>query len=311
MATYKDIIKELNKAIREFNKKIPATQREIFNELEKELRRLDLDGDKVKATVKNLSVVNSIKNKITRLVLTDEYKADVKEFLKSFDTITKLQNEYWKSVESTFKPRPLLKAIRNQTIQDTAQSLTEQGIGANVSDGIVRILRTNITTGGSYADLGRELRNGLLNTGTPGFLDRYTKQITTDTINQYSAQYNQIVSSDLGYEWYVYDNTDIKTTRCFCDAMTDQPYFHVSEIPRMLTGKGLFCKNGKQRVRIYDKTGLPDGMIPGTNAENFLIRRGGYNCRHQCRPMNERFIPLEVRERVYATSAYQLWKSAR
>lgn len=309
--TYNDIIKELNKSVREFTKGIPASQRAMFDDIEKQLRRLDLDGDRVKSTVKNLNVINSIKNKLTRIVLNEEYMNDVREYLKTFNTITKLQNDYWKSVESKFKPRPLLKAIRVQTIQGTAQALTEQGIGANVSERIVAVLRTNITTGGSYSDLIKELKSGLLNNQTPGYLDRYARQIVTDSIHQYSAQYNQIVSSDLGYEWYVYDNTDIKTTRCFCDAMTDQPYFHISEIPRLLTGKGLKCKNGKQPVELYPKTGLPYGMIPGTNTENFLIRRGGYNCRHQCRPMNARFIPQDVKDRVFATAAYQRWKSAQ
>lgn len=310
MTQYNDIIKRLNKAIREFGKNIPASQRAMFDEIEQQLRRLDLDGDKIKATVKNLSVVNSIKNKLNKIILNEDYVNSVKEYLKSFGDITKLQNEYWKSVESKFKPRPLLKAIRNQAVTDTAAALTEAGIGANVSDRILLILRTNITTGGSYAALGRQLREGLLNTTTPGFLDRYTKQITTDAINQYSANYNQIVSSDMGYEWYKYDNTDIKTTRCFCDAMTDQPYFHVSEIPRLLTGKGLTCKDG-QRVRLNPKTDLPEGMIAGTDASNFLIRRGGYNCRHQCRPVNERFVPLSIRDRVYNSVEYQRWKSAQ
>lgn len=309
--TYNDIIKELNRSVKRFTRGIPAAQRAMFDEIEQQLRKLDLDGDRVKSTVKNLSIVNSIKNKLTRIILSDSYRVDVKEYLKAFNEITKLQNDYWKSVESTFKPQPLLKAIRNQAITDTAQSLTEQGITANVSERVISVLRTNITTGGSYRDLISELRTGLLNTGTPGYLDRYARQIVTDAIHQYSAQYNQIVSSDLGYEWYVYDNTDIKTTRCFCDAMTDQPYFHVSEIPRLLKAGDLYCKNGKQKVSLYDKTGLPHGMIPGTNAENFLIRRGGYNCRHQCRPMNERFIPLSVRDRVYNSVAYQRWKSAR
>lgn len=309
MADYQDIIKELNKAVRDFGKKIPESQKAMFEAIEKELRRLDLDGDKIKATVKNLSIVTSIKNKLNRIILNDEYKADVREYLKSFGTITRLHNDYWKSVESKFKPRPLLKAIRNQAVTDTASALTEAGIGANVSDRILLILRTNITTGGSYAALGRQLRDGLLSTTTPGFLDRYTKQITTDAINQYSANYNQIVSSDLGYEWYKYDNTDIKTTRCFCDAMTDQPYLHVSQIPELIKGYGLRCKD--QPVRLNPKTKLPEGMIAGTDASNFLIRRGGYNCRHQCRPMNERFIPLSVRDRVYNSVAYQRWKSAQ
>lgn len=252
-----------------------------------------------------MSILSSIRNKINRVVLTDDYKNDVKEFAKSFNEITKLQNEYWKSIEATFKPRPLLKQIRKQAITDVVGKLTEAGIGANVSDRIIDILRTNITTGGSYKSLTSQLRDGLLNTEQKGYLDRYAKQVTTDSINQYSAQYSQIVSSDLGYTWYKYDNTDIDTTRPFCDFMTDQPYFHISQVPDMLKGHTPSGKNAP----IYEKTKLPHGMIPGTNPENFFVRRGGYNCGHQVRPVSERQVPADVKAKVFATPEYQRWIS--
>lgn len=283
----------------------------MYDAIIEQVNRLELYSDgKIRPTVKNLSILASIKAKINRVVLTDEYKQAVRDFAKSFNEITSLQNEYWKSLESDFKPRPLLKEIRKQAIKDVVGKLTESGIGANVSDRIIDILRTNITSGGSYKGLTSQLRDGLLNTEQKGYLDKYAKQVTVDSLNQYSAQYSQIVTSDLAYEWFKYDNTDIETTRPFCDAMTDQPYFHISEIPRLLRAEGLYYfKDGvKTKVPLYDKTGLPHGMIPGTNAENFFIRRGGYQCGHQIRPVAERQVPLEVRERVFATSEYQGWK---
>lgn len=282
----------------------------MYDALVEEVNRLDLYPDgKIRPTVKNLSILSSIKNKMNRIVLTDEYKQEVKEFAKAFNDVTKLQNQYFKGLESTFKPRPLLKEIRKQAITDVVGKLTEAGIGANVSDRITDILRTNITTGGSYKELTSQLRDGLLNTEQKGYLDKYAKQVTVDSMNQYNAQYTQVVTSDLAYTWFKYDNTDIDTTRPFCDAMTDQPYFHISEIPRLLRAEGLYyLKDGvRTKVPIYAKTGLPHGMIPGTNPDNFMIRRGGYKCGHQIRPVAERQVPLEVRERVFATAEYQAW----
>lgn len=282
----------------------------MYEAIVEEVNRLDLYSDgKIRPTVKNLSILASIKSKINRIVLTDEYKKEVRDFAKAFNEVTKLQNEYWKGLETTFKPRPLLKEIRKQAITDVVGKLTEAGIGANVSDRIIDILRTNITTGGSYKKLTAQLRDGLLNTEQKGYLDKYAKQVTVDSLNQYNAQYTQIVTSDLGYQWFKYDNTDIDTTRPWCDAMTDQPYFHISEIPRLLRAEGLYYnKDGvKTKVPLYDKTGLPHGMIPGTNADNLFIRRGGFNCGHQIRPVAERQVPLEVRERVFATAEYKAW----
>lgn len=283
----------------------------MFDAVSRETARLDLYEDgRIRTTAKNLSILASIKNKLIRVLVTPEYRAEVKEFAKAFNDITTLQNAYWKDQEASFQPRPILKALRKQAISDTVNQLTESGIGVNVGERITAILKASITTGGSYSKLTAQLRDGLLNTEQKGYLDRYAKQITIDSLNQYSAQYNNIVASDLGYEWFKYDNTDIDTTRPFCDSMTDQPHFHVSEIPRLLRADGLYYyKDGvKTKVPIYDKTGLPAGMIPGTDASTFFVNRGGYNCGHQIRPVNERQVPQEVKDRVFATAAYKNWK---
>jgi len=314
MADFSDILEKINESIESMNKRIPSIQKDIYDSLQEDLMKLDLQNGQIKATVKNLSLINSIKNKLNRIILTPEYKIQVKEFVKSFNEITALQNDYWRTIDNTFKPKPLLKAIREQAIDDTVVKLTESGIGANIAEPIADILRTNITTGGSYKALTAQLRESLVNTQTPGTMEKYISQITTDAVNQYSNQYTQVVSSDLGYTWFKYDNTDILTTRPFCDAMTDRPYFHISEVPALLRGEGLTYLNKKTKERspvpIYDKTGLPSGMIPGTDASNFFIRRGGYRCGHSIRPVNERQVPQADKDRVFATPAYIAWKEA-
>lgn len=302
MADFNKIIKEITRTLSRFDKSVPALQQRLFKELLTEIKRLDTKGDRIAVTVKNLSTLTSIKNKLNRIILNKEYLAEIKDFASSFNTVYNLQFEYWKAVEATFKPKPLLKAIRNQAITDTVASLTTQGISANVSDAIINILRTNITSGGSYASLAEQLRQSLINTPeSKGILDRYVKTVANDSIQQFNRQYTQIVANDLGYTWYRYMNTDIETTRCFCDKMTDRDYFHISEVPVILEGLG--CD-------IYKKTGLPYGMIDGTNAENFFIRAGGWNCRHSIHPVAERQVPLTIRNRVFATPEYKAWKSA-
>ncbi len=303
MPDFNKIIREIKRSLSGFDKSIPALQDKLFKEMITEIKRLDTKGDKLAITVKNLSILTSIKNKLNRLILNKEYTAEIKDFAASFNEVYKLQFEYWKSIDKTFKPKPLLKAIRNQAITDTVKSLTTQGISANVSDAIIGILRTNITSGGSYSDLAEQLRQSLTNTPeSKGLLDRYVKTVANDSIQQFNRQYTQIVSSDLGYTWFRYMNTDIETTRCFCDKMTDKNYFHVSEVPEIL--KGLGCD-------IYRKTKLPYGMIDGTNAENFFIRAGGWNCRHSINPVAERQVPKNIRDEVYATPAYISWKETQ
>lgn len=316
---FSTIIKRIEKAVEKFNRNIPALQRDMFNEIQNELKRLDTVNGKIKTTVANIRIITSIKNKMLRLILTDDYMKEVKDFRSAFNEVTKLQNEYWRGVESTFKPSKLLKEIRTQAITDTVAKLTASGIGATIQEQITNILRTNITTGGSYAALTNQLRESLLTTDTDGLLSRYAKQITTDSLNQYSAQYTQTVSNDLGFEWYAYQGSEIETSRPFCQAMVESNrYFHISQVPNLL--KGLDAEGNrlqyednitgeKKSVTLYSKTNLPHGFIKGTDAANFFINRAGYFCAHQARPVSERLVPIEVRENVYATPAYKRWKS--
>lgn len=310
MPQFSDILKRIDEAVAKFQKVIPGIQKAIFADIQEELKRLDTTNGKIKTTVSNIRVIVSIKNKLLRLILTPEYRKEVRDFATAFNDVTKLQNQYWQSVESTFNPRPLLREIKQQAILDTVQKLTASGIGSTIQEQITNILRTNITTGGSYSALNEQLREALINTKTDGLLLKYTKQITTDSINQYSAQYTQTVSNDLGFEWFAYQGSDIKTTRPFCDAMTDFRYFHITEIPDLLAAKDLYyIKEGKKtKVPIYEKTELPHGMIPGTNPANFQINRGGYNCGHQIRPVSQALVPVDIRERVFATAGYKNFK---
>lgn len=295
----------------------------MLEQILENLRRLDLDAQgNIKTTISNLRVVNSIRNKLLSIVLNDEYIKDVKEYVNTFREVTTLQNKYWKSIEPTYKPRKILKEIRKQAIGDTVNLLTEGGIGVNIADEITGILKSNITTGGSYRQLEQQLRDSLMNNRTgEGRLEKYTKQITTDAINQYSAQVTNIVSADLGAEWYQIQGTEIKTTRGQCQAMLEKTkYFHVCQIPNLLKGKDIDgndltysdINTGEiKKVEIYQKTKLPQGMIQGTNPENYLIYRNGYQCGHQFRPvLRESTIPLEYRNKVYSSPLYQAWKQA-
>lgn len=282
---------------------MPKTERALLDSITDEIRRLDTTGGKIKSTVKNISIIDSIQKKLNRIILNDDYLRDVKDFAKGFNEITGLQNEYWKQAESKFKPRALLKALKVQAITNTVNDLAGQGIAQGISEPIKQILRTNITTGGSYADLTKELQTLITKNKTPGVVSKTIKQVALDSINQYSAQYNQVVSSDLGLTWYAWDGAEVYTSRPFCQAMNENhEFFHVSSIPNLLKGLDEYgqrltyidnVSNNQLDVTLYDKTNLPYGFIAGTNAENFLIRRGGYNCGHQPRAISEDLVKFQ------------------
>jgi len=299
MRDFKEIIKAIQETIKEFSKQIPKIQSSIVEELQNSLSELDVRSGNVKVSASNLRVIAKIKNRLQEIILSPEYKKAVKKYIEAFEVVTILQHQYFKELSNIFKPPKLSKELRKQAIKSVVASLTESGLEANVLAGIDDILRTNITTGGSYSSLSKQLNNFIVDNGNgDGILTKYTNQITTDSINQYSAQYTQLISNDLGYEWFIYAGSNIETSRPFCLACTKKRFIHISEIPALL--KGDFPEFKEFDGKLYK--GLPAGMFPDTTTSNFQIKRGGYNCGHQLRPISDFSVPEEVKIKFQKTN---------
>jgi hypothetical protein len=107
------------------------------------------------------------------------------------------------------------------------------------------------------------------------------------------------INADLGLKWFAYRGSNIKTTREFCLHMTKKEYIHESEFETVLSGN-IDC----HQCRIYERTGLPQGLIEGTTPENFPTYRGGWNCQHGLYPVPEIMVPKKVREKLEKNATF-------
>lgn len=288
-----DLLKTIGDATDGFNASIDPIQRNIYADIEVIVKDLDLNGNKLANTVKNIKSIGALKKKIERIILSKEYIDSVKAYIKVFNQVSDLQDTYFRSLSTTEGPTKLLQAIREQSIEQAVNSLTESGISANVTQGIQDILKRNITSGGNYSDLLKQMRNFILTNETgAGALERYTKQITTDSLNQFSAQYSQTLTADLGFEWYMYVGSNKATTREFCELLTKKKYIHKSELADIING----YIDGK-KVAINPKTKLWYGAVAGTNVSNFAINRGGHGCDHQFLAVSSEVVPKILRSK--------------
>jgi hypothetical protein len=290
------IVKTIDGSVEEFVKDLPFSEQKIWQRVLSLTKQLQVDGlGKVTNNVANLRILNDINKEINRIVLTDEYKAKVEKFTSVFADLETLNNEYLSSVFTKFKPSKVLKELTKISIDITIDQLQETGVASSLTSELKDILKQNITTGGNYADMTEQLRESILGSPTtPGGLTRYARTFTKDAINQYSATYTKTVASDLGAVWYRYTGSNMDTTRPFCEHLTkkDGGYFHVNEIPGFL--KGIV---GDQKVPIYAKYNLPQGMNEFTTVDNFLVLRGGYECGHQIFPVSKASVPASLRSR--------------
>ena len=289
-----EIIKVTDDAIEKFQKLIPSIEKSILDEIDLLIKSLDLNDGNIENTINNLRVIGQIQIKINQITRSQEYMIAVKQFTESFDEVAKLQNEYFRSLSDKFTTYELLDEIKRQSINSVVEALTQDGLRANIGNPITDILRQNITSGISYLTMRGILKDFIQNKDGIGALQRYTSQITTDAIHQFMGQYNQAITQHLGLKWNMYVGSNIVTSRQFCTLLTAKRYVYYLELPSIIQGD-----IDNHKCEIYVKTNLPQGMIMGTNEQNFEVYRGGYNCRHQYVPVAENFVPANIRIETY------------
>lgn len=295
--TARQLLAQIDRAISRFQKGIPGIESGVVDSLFEFLKELDTQNGRLLNTVNNLKRLLSIKNKLERIIISEGYKESVLQFVEAFTVIESFHLDYFKQFNQKFTPSKTLPIIRDMAVDQTINDLLGQGLQHNIVDAVTDILKQNITTGGSYASLTKQLNTSIAGTKeTEGMLTRYTRTITTDAINQYSAQYHETIAADLNFNWGRYIGSNLTTTREFCELLTAKEWVHRSELSEIVKGHidGHTCKLSKS-------TGLPLGMIPGTDASNFKVRRGGYNCGHQFFWVPDSSVPAEIKAKILAT----------
>jgi hypothetical protein len=289
----------IDRGIIDFQDGIPEIQRRIYERLILLQKELQIQGGTITNSAKNIRLLSRIKADLYDIIFDDtDYIESVTQFSQLYGKVDQLNAAYFKALEKKFKPSKIVPEIRKQSVSLVLENLTEAGLEANLINPVREIINTYVTTGGSYAKLATELQNYITGYDSDagrveGQLQKFTRQITTDAINQYSATVNEVMTQDLGWEWYRYQGSNVRDTRTFCEALKKKKYFHRSELNKII--KGDFEEFRALKGKIYDKTGLPQGMYDDTNTSNFLQYRGGYNCGHQAYPIPTALVPASVR----------------
>lgn len=284
----------------DFDKVVEASEKKILQETLSLIKGLETDAHgNIKTTISNLKKIGVIKTRLTKIANNKQFLAGVAKLIGAFDKIYNEQKKYFDSLSSNFVAHTnyhmgassKFELMKSLAAQNVANNLTGAGLSANVTGKISDMLLRAVTTGAKYSDIVSEMHAYLLSTETSqGALSKYAKTYAVTALGQYTGQNNKLVTDDLGCEWFMYTGSTIETTREFCAHMTKKKYIHISEFADILAGK----IDGHEYA-IYDKTGLPHGLIEGTTPENFLVNVGGWNCRHQLVPIAKEMVPAEIR----------------
>lgn len=288
------LIEEIQKAIDDFNQKIPKKQQALFGEVLQIVKDLEIKNGQFINTTANLKKLAELQSRLKNTVFDGAFKKMLQDFVDAFSKVAMIQQKYFKALNPDWKPDEVYQLF-TKLAKDAVVKAMQQQIDQKFISMVEEILRQNITTGGSYQDLVRQMQEVILtgSTGHPGILSNLADTITTNALNQFSANYTQMVAKDLGLEWFMYVGSNKATTREFCEFLTEKKYVHISQLPEILKGK----IDGHQ-VKINPKTKLWYGAIDGTNESNFQTNRGGHKCGHQFIPVAAAVVPMEIRNKI-------------
>lgn len=290
------LLKEIDDAVNKFNAQIPAIEKQAMERILAVLKDLEVKGGKIANSASNLKKIGQLRGEIEKAVLNDKLAGALQKFVDSFNVVADLHRKYFGAMDPR-KPDEILKELQQQAKAAVINKMTGE-IDIRLIPAVEEILRTSITTGGTYQKLLFIMQDFIL--GTPGIEGSYAKlnnlavTITIDSLNTFSAQYSRQLTESLKLDWRMYVGSNLKTTREWCEWMTKKKYVHVREYPEILKGKIM-----DHEVKIRPKTKLWDGAKEGTDASNIEINRGGWKCGHQFLAVPEASVPLQIRIDTY------------
>ena len=297
MAGIKDIIATQEKAAANFDKAVETSEKKIFDEVVLLIKDLETTPKgNIKTSISNLKRVQKIRTQLSKIANNKEYLKAVADLVGSFDKIYQQQLAFYAKKNQSTRSAEKKKLVQTIARENTIESLSGAGLATNVLDQLDNMLVKAVTTGAKFSDLQDELHAYLVtDSKSQGALAKYAKTYAVTALSQYAGQNNKLFTEDLGTEWFEYVGSEIETTRPLCNALIKKRYIHKSEIPEILKGH-IHIEGGEDiDVEIYPKTKLPYGMIEGTNADNFQVNVGGWNCRHQLIPVADAAVPENIR----------------
>ena len=94
-ATIQQLLNLLEGSVDKFVEGLPEVQRQTYTRLLALLKELDVRGDTIQNSVRNIRLLGDIKRELDELVLNDKYLSSVKEFVTVYGTVARLNDKYF------------------------------------------------------------------------------------------------------------------------------------------------------------------------------------------------------------------------
>lgn len=267
-----------------FLSKIERSQKEIFDLLLELIAQLETSGGQVLVTGRNYEIVNQIIEQLSRGIFETEYITAVAEFGSEFNRQATLTTSYFDALfKSKLDPKLIYQQTVNNAIQTALLAFDESAVDTVYVSEVRSILNDAVSRGAEFRETLASLRGVTEDTlERQGKIHHYASTIARDLFSQGDRRHTQVITDELGLEWYLYQGGIVVDSRDFC-VIRHGKFFHKKEIDSWglptYSGPGT---NGK---------GQWQGRNPSTNPSSIYILLGGFNCLHSLLPVSQNIVP--------------------
>lgn len=287
---------------------VEKAQVQVLREIEDLLGKLQFEGNELKVTQKNFSIIEQIDTRMRIAFNKSDYVKGMKEFVGRFKDIEKLNIEFFKKEFKVDTSRIVKTVIENARKQSVDLLIGQGSMDTAFFNPIKETLIRAVTSQSSFSELVTNIRNIAIGTGDKeGKLLRHAKQIAKDTLNTADRSISSAVMNFVGADFCQYVGLTKDTTRCFCDQRAGK-FFHVKEV--MAWGSGDLSAGGlNNECDIGD--GKWAGWKEGTNESTIFDYAGGHECNHAIVLRSAASVPKEVIQRAIDAGYYKPSKKER
>ncbi len=272
--TIQEFLRELSgedKAAGELLQSMTALQQRTATRLAGLLGDLDIQAGRLAATEANIAKVAEIMGELERGFADPKWQEAVSKYLSSFDAINATVVGYVSELGAI--DAAMMAALRQQFKVTAAEYLlSAQSFSARMLTPLANETLAHVAGNATFREL-LTATNDIITGGdaNDGAIVASARTTANDLVSIYQRTATKTASDAVGAEFYLYQGSEIDTTRPFCAARAGK-YWHKREI------------EGWADLQW-------DGKIPETNATSIFSLLGGYNCRHVLVPVSRRQVP--------------------
>lgn len=267
----RDRIQKAAKFEQDFAGRVKVLRNALLREIRLYLENaIGTDQDnRVRLTVRNVRAANGVTAIINRFI-RDKGAALIRWTVRRLSDLFRVNANYFRASQNVPESveQRAFRLLMLRLGYDTAQNRVVQGgflasvfqldgVAASVARDIQQALAARMT-------LAKFRQNFSARFLAAGYMERWFDRFSRDLFHQFDAATQNVMSEELGLDYFQYSGTSIRTTRCFCDRRLNR----------------IYTKDFAERWN-------NDSWRGKIENGNFFTDRGGYNCRHHLSYMTE------------------------